>query len=175
MSSLEKIQRMRTEYMLHKAKEFDRRLQVTESPIEALFLATMLLSGWDFAGQLQWTETCEWYDARYGGRHKAPAILAAGDCEASCLVQLPLPLEPACRVDFAFVVPWNGVRVAIELDGHDFHERTKEQASRDKARDRALVADGWRVMRFTGSDVHDDPWRVLDEVTRTISALGAAT
>jgi hypothetical protein len=49
-----------------------------------------------------------------------------------------------------------GVYVAIECDGHDFHERTKEQASRDKARDRAFQAHGWIVARFTGSDIWRD-------------------
>lgn len=47
--------------------------------------------------------------------------------------------------------------VAVELDGHDFHERTKEQASRDKKRDRSLLSKGWTTIRFTGSDVVRDP------------------
>lgn len=45
----------------------------------------------------------------------------------------------------------------VELDGHDFHERTKEQASRDKKRDRDLAAIGLPVIRFTGSDIYKDP------------------
>jgi len=46
---------------------------------------------------------------------------------------------------------------AVELDGHDFHEKTKEQASRDKARDRYLQSRGIAVFRFTGSEVWKDP------------------
>lgn len=45
----------------------------------------------------------------------------------------------------------------VELDGHDFHERTKAQARRDKSRDRAMAADGVTVLRFTGSEVWRDP------------------
>jgi very-short-patch-repair endonuclease len=66
------------------------------------------------------------------------------------------------RLDFAIEPTWN--QVAIEVDGHEFHERTKEQAARDKSRDRALQAAGWRVLRFTGSEVWNDPRRCAQEV-----------
>lgn len=45
----------------------------------------------------------------------------------------------------------------IECDGHDFHERTKQQASHDKARDRHFQRKGWKVIRFTGSDIWRGP------------------
>lgn len=48
-------------------------------------------------------------------------------------------------------------QLAIELDGHDFHERTKEQARRDKKRDRDLSALGFPVARFTGSEIFAAP------------------
>ena len=74
------------------------------------------------------------------------------------------------RVDF-LVKPWwepeEGPPVqpiAVECDGHDFHERTKEQAARDKRRDRAFVASGIRVMRFTGSEVLSDPMACAQQV-----------
>lgn len=53
--------------------------------------------------------------------------------------------------------------VAIECDGHDFHEKTKKQASRDKARDRAITAAGYSVMRFTGSEIWRDPFACAGE------------
>ena len=39
------------------------------------------------------------------------------------------------RVDFA-IGPWpkDGRMLIVECDGHDFHERTKEQAARDRSR-----------------------------------------
>jgi very-short-patch-repair endonuclease len=64
------------------------------------------------------------------------------------------------------------IRILIEADGHDFHERTKEQAARDKARDRALVADGWQVLRFTGSEIWNRPGECAGEVVAIISAKG---
>ena len=44
--------------------------------------------------------------------------------------------------------------LVVECDGHDFHEKTKEQASRDKERDRVLQSCGYPVFRFSGSDIH---------------------
>lgn len=46
--------------------------------------------------------------------------------------------------------------VVVECDGHDFHERTKEQAKHDRSRDRELSLIGLRVLRFTGSEIHAD-------------------
>ena len=47
-------------------------------------------------------------------------------------------------------------RLVVECDGFDFHERTKEQASRDRRRDRALQRAGFKVYRYTGSDIWAD-------------------
>lgn len=58
--------------------------------------------------------------------------------------------------------------VVVELDGHQFHDRDKRQRSYEKARDRALVRAGFRVIHFTGSDVVRDPfacaWEALEMV-----------
>jgi very-short-patch-repair endonuclease len=71
------------------------------------------------------------------------------------------------RIDFAVIVPGDdSLKIAVECDGHSFHERTKEQAQRDRSRDRALVADGWKVMRFTGREITKDALRCAEEVFR---------
>lgn len=65
-------------------------------------------------------------------------------------------------------------RIAIELDGHDFHERTPDQAQRDKARDRQLLRDyDTPVIRFTGSEVYRDPFRCADEAIETLRSYSA--
>jgi hypothetical protein len=61
--------------------------------------------------------------------------------------------------------------VAVECDGHDFHEKTKAQAARDKKRDRDLQSLGWRVLRFTGSEVFRDPGAVAVEALRSSSEM----
>ncbi len=52
----------------------------------------------------------------------------------------------------------------VECDGHDFHERTKEQAAKDKSRDRSLVMSGYEVFRFTGSELWRDPLKCAFQV-----------
>jgi very-short-patch-repair endonuclease len=54
--------------------------------------------------------------------------------------------------------------VIIEVDGHDYHERTKEQAERDKSRDRFMTATEARVFRFTGREVWRDAEACAAEV-----------
>jgi Protein of unknown function (DUF559) len=71
------------------------------------------------------------------------------------------------RADLAFV--GKHTRLIVEADGHDFHERTKAQARHDKSRDRALQAAGWRVMRFTGSEIYADANRCAHEVAIVLS------
>lgn len=56
----------------------------------------------------------------------------------------------------------------VEVDGHDFHERTKSQAIRDKRRDRAIQRAGYRIMHFTGSEVYRDPASVVAEIINDI-------
>ena len=64
------------------------------------------------------------------------------------------------------------IKIVIECDGHDYHEKTKEQARRDKARDRALTASGYRVVRFTGSEIYSDPHGCVEELWRVAVGLG---
>lgn len=52
--------------------------------------------------------------------------------------------------------------VGIELDGHDFHERTKEQVTRRDRRDRILQDHNWRILHFSGSEFHGDPVACID-------------
>ena len=69
------------------------------------------------------------------------------------------------RLDFALMDNLRrDVEIAVECDGHDFHERTKEQAKSDRSRDRAVQAAGLKILRFTGSEIHNDPFGCAAEV-----------
>lgn len=62
------------------------------------------------------------------------------------------------RLDFAiFHSADRAVKIAVECDGHEFHERTKDQAQRDKARDRMLQQLGYKAIRYTGSEIYRKP------------------
>lgn len=71
------------------------------------------------------------------------------------------------RADFFIAYPHGLSAVAgivVECDGHEFHEKTKQQAARDKARDRAIQCEGYRVFRFTGSEIWRNPIVCAQEV-----------
>jgi|GEM_PF-2799884 len=66
------------------------------------------------------------------------------------------------RVDF--MIEWNEKKIVIECDGHEFHEKTKEQVSRDKKRDRFITMQGYKLLRFSGSEICNNIHEVLDDI-----------
>lgn len=74
------------------------------------------------------------------------------------------------RVDF-FIKFDGRAPVVIECDGHDFHERTKEQARKDKSRDRELMKLGHTVIRFTGSEIWEDPKKCANQIFEIIAEM----
>ena len=118
------------------------------SPIEELFLATLSLTR-PLPALWRWNVTNAGQVGLY--QERLYENVACGEC-ARVFAQYQIQ---NFRVDFAIVAP--DARVVVELDGHEFHERTKEQAEADKSRDRALQLEGWRVFRFTGSEIWRDP------------------
>lgn len=132
-----------------------------ESPIEELFAAASLLH-------------------REGARHLGVEMYHYGSAfdreeRASKWDSTDVYLQAQVgiyRADFLFDDLHEGKRrlLIVELDGHDWHERTKHQAARDKKRDGALVSAGYRIMRFTGSEVWGDPGECVQEVIDAILA-----
>jgi len=58
--------------------------------------------------------------------------------------------------------------IAVECDGHEFHEKTKQQAEHDKRRDRYFVLHGIFMYRFTGAEIWRDPGRCAEELLRVV-------
>jgi hypothetical protein len=56
---------------------------------------------------------------------------------------------------------WPDARLIVETDGHE-HHGTRAAFERDRARDQALTAAGWTVLRFTYRQVLEEPARVRD-------------
>ena len=77
------------------------------------------------------------------------------------------------RADFAIVHGRHGVfaRVVVECDGRDFHDRTQEQANHDRLRDRRLMAAGWPVLRFAGSEIASNVLSCASEIGAALSGL----
>ena len=67
-------------------------------------------------------------------------------------------------LDFCFNANENGFeesdyKLAIECDGHDFHEKTKEQVTKDNERTLDLKMAGYDILRFSGSQIYNEPFK----------------
>jgi len=62
----------------------------------------------------------------------------------------------------------NFIKIIVECDGHEFHEKNKDQISRDKLRDRWLQRQGYLTQHFSGADIYKDSFGCAREVIGTI-------
>ena len=54
-------------------------------------------------------------------------------------------------------------RIVIECDGHDFHQKTKEQVKHDNEREYDLKMAGYEVIRFSGSQIYNEPFKCAED------------
>jgi very-short-patch-repair endonuclease len=71
------------------------------------------------------------------------------------------------RADFylchEFQIP-EQLGIVIECDGHEFHEKTKEQVAYNNERDMELKKMGYDVLHFSGRQIYLDPLKCAKEV-----------
>ena len=58
-------------------------------------------------------------------------------------------------------------KIGVEVDGHEWHERTRQQTDYRNRRDRDLQNAGWQLYHFGGGEVVTQPDRCVAEVLRT--------
>jgi hypothetical protein len=137
-----------------------RLLAQCESPIEKDFLdAFMAVLGSDFEPDEQHRVPgfAGYIDGYNGGVAIQPAL-------GWCRPDFMLFSVPSSFADFGWALVDDFANVlVIEADGHDFHERTKEQARRDRSRDRAMIGRGWTPIRFTGQEIYEAPLTCADQ------------
>ena len=83
---------------------------------------------------------------------------------------LDVPDHPGLEADFYFPA----YRLVIETDGWDTH-RTRHAFEADRAKDAALTAAGYTVVRFTYRQLRDDPDTVADRIKAIIGARYGAS
>jgi predicted transcriptional regulator of viral defense system len=83
---------------------------------------------------------------------------------------LPRPLINRTSDHGELDARWPEQRLVVEVDGWAAHG-TRDAFERDRARDRALVTAGWRVVRITWRQLETD----ADTIARQLSALLGAT
>lgn len=67
-----------------------------------------------------------------------------------------------------FYIESNGKRICIYADGHTYHERTENQALRDRNIDRELQILGFIVLRFTGKEIREKMESVIETIKKNI-------
>jgi hypothetical protein len=67
-----------------------------------------------------------------------------------------------------FYIEKKDTKLCVYTDGHTFHERTEEQAQRDRNIDRKLQELGFQVLRYTGKDVKENSEKIINEIKKWI-------
>jgi len=135
------VSAMETEFF-----NLDRLCSMAKSPIEELFACALWSHG-----------ACQNVTAHGGDSSSIYKTSAEDQFLLTIRLQAPVGQYSA---DFLLELGRLGgpieARIVVEVDGHDFHQRTKQQAAHDKKRDRFFAATGLTVLRFTGSEVTRD-------------------
>lgn len=70
------------------------------------------------------------------------------------------------RVDF--LLTKNGTFYVIaEIDGHEFHDKNKQQREYEKRRDRYFAINGYKALHYAGTEIYRNPWIAAAEVIAT--------
>ena len=67
------------------------------------------------------------------------------------------------RVDFE-LVNHKDKKIIVECDGHEFHQKSKQQVEKDNQRERDLKKLGYEVVRFSGSEIFKDAEKCVKDL-----------
>jgi very-short-patch-repair endonuclease len=116
----------------------------------------------------------EGWICRVHSEHEYRQALAETKINGGSFVLVPQwSVKQVGLVDLAVFIPGLDQRrpvVVVECDGHQFHERSAEQASKDRRRVRALQRLGIPVYPFTGTDVVRSSEESAQEIVEFIDA-----
>jgi predicted transcriptional regulator of viral defense system len=82
---------------------------------------------------------------------------------------LPPPLVNAPHNGIEPDIRWPQANVIVELDGFETHG-TRPAFEDDRARDRALTVAGWRVVRVTWRQLHEEPRALAEDLRALLNA-----
>jgi len=129
------------------------RMRDLESPLEAAFLA--------------WWMVVSRYSLGDYGLYSQREVSASGNT-----YRLDFTVEPCNGGNLEYMIDAPECpKIAVELDGHDFHEKTKEQVTYRNRRDRDLQAAGWIVLHVSGSEFNANPEAVTREIRDRAATL----
>jgi very-short-patch-repair endonuclease len=180
MSGTEDFQRLKQQALENASDLFDEIVEraLGDTPIEKQLFAALQVRAWLGASEYTRIELVKNEEREKSllqylstARHWSNPDLPTETAITTLLVRPQAQLED-WRVDFLIhALDWRDRRklkwrrLIVECDGHDFHERTKEQAKRDRSRDRTAHLEGYDCFRFTGSEIWKDPWGCAEHIT----------
>ncbi len=121
--------------------------ELCESPIEKIMCLALQLTSHDF------------YYGAFGFYTQKNIECNGKKYRADFYVDSLLVPKYRCNSDLS-----ENLKVVIECDGHDFHEKTKEQVARNNERDMDLKKEGCEVLHFSGSQIYKDPIKCAKDV-----------
>ena len=150
-------------YVNKACQHMERLSDALESPIEDLMLYSLIIAAQDEVENIGFVVNgCSFGDS---------------DTGLDFVVIEPQAKIENYRADFLLTFKSSepgfekGRQLVVECDGHDFHDKTKQQASRDKERDREMKKLGYDVFRFTGSDIWNDAFSCAKEAIDMVTGI----
>lgn len=141
-------------------EEYDNNKRHCGSPIEEMMLAALmeqgLTAGYALVFMGNHAVNDRWIQQETVYIHQQAEV---GKYRADFLIH-------DCSVPFEISKPR---LMAVECDGHDFHEKTKSQARHDKRRDRFFQSMGIKLLRYTGSEIWADARECAEEVLEELA------
>jgi len=61
--------------------------------------------------------------------------------------------------------------IIVECDGHEFHDKNKEQRKYEKERDRFIVKQGYKIFHYTGSEIFNNPLDIAVEILSYLTGI----
>lgn len=108
-------------------------------------------------------------------RGRAPG--ASGDSQPQLRLFEALEAEWPGRFEWEYRVKFEGMRqpyrldmavpeqkLAVEVDGWQYHGRVKRDFQRDRIRQNRLAVNGWRILRYFPGQIYSDIDRIVSEV-----------
>jgi len=83
------------------------------------------------------------------------------------LADLPAPLTNVTILDHEVDAYWPGHRLVVELDGFGYHGH-RAAFERDRARDAAMQAEGYRVIRLTHRQLETEAPRISTQLRKML-------
>jgi len=145
----------------------------SESPIEMV----MALALW-IAGREKIDQVCYILNGRIYGRTDSKQVLTI-EPQANIdeyRVDFALTLRSPVQESLATPFPrCHFQHMVVECDGFNFHDRTRDQACRDRKRDRRLQTLGYLVFRYAGSEIWADVFQCATEAIEVLLAHQSGT